>query len=321
MKRNSFHIKFRTSTIFYLSLIAAAILLVSNFIPVDIGYSQNISHGFVLSGRSAEPSRGQVGSCKYSGSSSIEKNGKRMPLYSYICGGPFNPTSKSGFNLGGSSNDEIGWSSGSCGQSSSPTYCTYTSTTINTPMGPNTAQWSIQDNAYANWGWCGDSVTYQNVMVVGTSSDNYLNQWGLEWFTYGWFCISSSQYSTYTLPYVSGVNLNQGAQVEQFYGTDSSGNIWAYLWVCCINGGTYSYSSQMPSGSPKTAIDGWELNLVCSNGGCSTTFTSGGGTIQYSQPNIKINGPNQGSYTGESSNCAYSSVSVVGGGGDQTFAC
>ena len=226
---------------------------------------------------------------------------------------------KSGSDPSGNMNYMIGWSSGFCATASG-NYCADTQVGESTLMQPNTNYWSIQDNVYA--GLCAtNAISYQNSPVIGT----YANSWGNYWYdgivTYHYCLYSSYSYNSYNI--LSGTNLNWNTVFETWYTLGSGGYpTTAWLTVSPPSGGSYTYSAAIPN-NPNTGPTGWEQNIVCSNGGCYTTFAGGIGWVNYYQTNMKVSNPSSTSYTLENSNCNYSTVSLnaAGNQGTQTYTC
>ncbi len=261
------------------------------------------------------------GSCNYVGPIPIAlPNGTAATAKHYICSdAPIVTTTPSGgvhaLTASGNNNYLMYWTSGSC----SSVYCTDTDVGISTTMAPNTAYWSVQDNAVATV--CGSSyMTYQDVMVVGTYTNGYNNQFGVQWLNQSPCGTPVGSATTYYI--LTGTNLNVAKINFNTYYTLSSGGhpTAANDEIVDLNNGNYwVYTYPMPSGSPTYAINGWEENLVCSSSSCTTNFTAGSGYLVYYQSNIADTGPY--AYTGEKSNCAYSSITLYSGYADQTFSC
>jgi hypothetical protein len=196
-------------------------------------------------------------------------------------------------------NYQASWSSGSCNTS-----CTSTDLTETSTMAPNTAYWSIQDNAYSS-GTCGGVISYQDVPEIGTSSNSYNIIWDIETITYP-LCGATNNHSDYS--FLNGTNLNSG---ESFI-----------TWYTINSGGTQVYSTQNMPGVPNQAIVGWEEVVVCGGTtGCNTNFTGGAGNMTYYQSSISIGSGNSWSTTSETSNCSYSSITSYTSYATQTYSC
>jgi len=158
-------------------------------------------------------------------------------------------------------------------------------------------------------------------MATASTSPPYDNYWGVAYVTYP-LCLSSSVTENF-YSFLTGVNLNSGIVFETWYTLTNGYATTAWLTVYTSTN-TYTYSAAIPSGNPDIAINGWEQNIVCGNGGgCYTSFSSGGGSINYFQDSIQVSNPNTSYYTAENSNCNYSTVTinVNGNSGSQTYSC
>ncbi len=281
---------------------------------------------------SASTSPSTAGSCTYVGlATGTLVNGTNVSAKHYICAGAQETSTTSTSSDGaqpmtsasGNSNYLVTWTSGSCN-----TLCADTYASISTTMVPNTPYWSDQGNALVYT--CGGLwMEYQDVPVIGTSSNSpaYNNQFDIDMFPlYGSSCaIYLTQFSSYNI--LTGYNLNvPGTTFQTYYTLNSNGvPTWMNLEVTSpsLGGTAYLYSVQLTyhSGYTYSPIWGWTQNVVCSNGGCYTTFTGGSGSLTYYQNNIGTTSPIV--FTGENSNCAYSLISIGGGAtyGTQTFTC
>jgi hypothetical protein len=132
------------------------------------------------------------------------------------------------------------------------------------------------------------------------------------------------KYGSKYYPILQGYNLNSSSRSTSFntWYTLKSNGVPTTRWVEVLNSqvGNNVFSAPVPSGGPTIPISSWEENIVCNdNGGCTTTFSQGDGTLTFYQNNIVVSGP--ATYTGENSNCQYSSVAVYTGYAYQTVAC
>lgn len=281
---------------------------------------------FMLAGGSgyafaSSPSGGtpsQSGSCMYVGLITlILPNGTTTSAKHYECSGaPIGSTTTSlrvrPATASGQSNYVMSWSSGSCNSG-----CTDTQVAETNIMKPNTPYWSIQDNALV--GLCSTTLlAYQDVIIIGTSSNSYANKMGIEWYAYPTCYGSTTSYTTYNI--LGGNNLNSGTTFNTWYTLASGGNpttAWVEVYNLSIGNNVFSYS--LPSGYPTYPITAWEDNIVCSSSKCTTDFTGGSGSLIYYQNYITAGSPS--AFTGEDSNCAYSSLTLYYSYAYGTFTC
>jgi hypothetical protein len=274
--------------------------------------------GYALASNPSTSGSNQSGSCPYVGLITLVlANGTSITAKHYECSGApvVSSTTRDGpqpLTASGNSNYVISWSSGSCNVA-----CTDTQVAETNIMKPNTAYWSIQDNALVNQ--CGGTqMSYQDVMVVGTSSNSYTNQLGIEWFAFPYCLFTTTNTATYNI--LGGYNLNSGTTFETWYTLASGGNpttVWVRVTNTAIGNNVFSYA--LPSGYPSYPITAWEENVVCSSLSCTTNFTQGSGSLIYYQNYVTASSPT--AFTGENSNCAYSSLTLYYSYAYGTFTC
>jgi hypothetical protein len=186
-------------------------------------------------------------------------------------------------------------------------------------MKPDTTQWSIQDNAlYVNPSCHKEILTYQDVIVIGTASDNYVNDFNPNWWSYSSSC-SLNSITNSIIPILSGDNLNSGIIFETYYTQSSGSPPTAWIEVLSSAFGNYEYSYPLPSSAPTYPISAWTENIVCSSY-CTTHFSQGSGTFTYYQNNIVWSVP-IAMPIGEYSNCAYSALTTYSSYAYGTFTC
>ena len=218
----------------------------------------------------------------------------------------------------GKNNYQLSWTSGNCNSS-----CTATDVKETSTMSPNSTYWDDQDNAYSLVLCDGvsyaDTIFYQNVADIGTSSNSYDNVWGITNVNYNFYCTATY---TETTPYyfLQYYNLNSGYDFVTWFTINSSGVPTGGGLEVYDSSTTLFYQTQsMPSNNPNVGIEGWENVIVCENNGCYTQFSGGGGNMTYYQANIGVYSP--GNPTQENSNCSYSTITTVSSFGLQTFSC
>ncbi len=316
-------------------LLACGLLASGGLFPVVAASTQRSSGG-VIDPSPPAPDSPLVGTCTRDGNITVTIAGVARSAIHFECGGAASITSNSGGNpiasasginhirfpvnpqYSGQYDYFVYWSGTSCNTS-----CTATEVSETSTMSPNTAYWSDQDNAYGPNGFCGQTLNYQDVMLVGTSGNSYANQWGIANINWGGFLCSSGTVTENWYNVLQGTNLNSGYNFITWFAVNSNGvPTSAGLEVSTSSSVYYYNTNNMPSHNPNILISGWEQNIVCGYNGCYTTFSGGGGSMTYYQANIADTTPQTGTYTSENSNCAYSSITIVGTGlATQTFSC
>ncbi len=123
---------------------------------------------------------------------------------------------------------------------------------------------------------------------------------------------------------LTGLNLGApGVQFDEWYVLSNGYPVQAWLSVYSPSRGWDTFYGNMPGpypgdpyGNPKIPPTGWITVVVCNDGGCTTNFSGGSGSLEYIQSNIAYYSPYiapDEPPTGENSNCQYGAPSINGG--------